>query len=217
MCTVLLPPGGNPIAVKYIILHHIYIYIYIYINMNKQLLNFPSLFSVCIGKVAPGHVYLPSRQVSPVSIIPPLLQAHLLFLPSTYVTLPINHIFKPHLFVTSGRWKKGLFSCSKHYVRYVRFAYCLHTDYLPWRELLWIAIIWKFIHLEWQEEWISCYLYSVINYTKKIYIINVIHYTVVWMQCLAIKRSSLYKAESKCPTILELISAREQKGTKVHN
>jgi len=31
MCTVLLPPGGNPIEVKYIISHHI-----VYITGNDQ-------------------------------------------------------------------------------------------------------------------------------------------------------------------------------------
>jgi hypothetical protein len=116
MCTVLLPTGVNPIAVKYIILQYIYIYICIWIS--SYLISL--VYLVCVlGKVAPGHVYLPSRQVSPVSIIPPLFHT-LIFLPSTYVMLPINYIFKPHLFVTSGRWKRDLFSSSKHYDRYVR-------------------------------------------------------------------------------------------------
>ena len=40
MCTVLLPPGGNPIAVKYIISYHIVSYHIIYHIVSYHILSY---------------------------------------------------------------------------------------------------------------------------------------------------------------------------------
>jgi len=63
MCIVLLPPGGYPIAVKYII-YHIYIYIYIERErerdgklMKSRALNRSSKLKICKSSISPVVIY----------------------------------------------------------------------------------------------------------------------------------------------------------------
>ena len=120
MCTLLRYSWWWTVDLSETLALIIRIHIYIYIDMDKQLLNFPALFSVCCGQSVTGTGLSPVTSSFPCqyrSAVAPSIQFSF---HERSVMLPINNIFKPHLYVTSGRWKRDLCSSSKHYGRYVR-------------------------------------------------------------------------------------------------